>query len=362
MVITATETDPSVRSVTIPPLRIVFFGTPAFAVPSLEALLTARPHTVVGVVTQPDRPRGRGQKHSYAPVKARAIAAGLPLLQPERMKDDAFLQALSSWNADLGVVAAYGRILTDAILAIPRLGMINVHGSLLPRYRGAAPVHRAIIDGEISTGITIMRVVKALDAGPMLAKDHRAIGPDETSEEVERDLARIGSRLLVAVVDQIARGSARETAQDEALASYAHRLAKDDGIVDWTWPAARVHNLIRGLHPWPHAFGFLQGQRLILRRSAMATADPHRGRPATPDQEESDASVRITSHPPGTVVEAAGDRLIVATGDGLLRVLEIQSEGKRPMSAREFLAGHPVKAGERFTTHVRLKPDTTKAP
>src|SRR4051812_42134981 len=145
-------------------LRIAFFGTPAFAVPTLDALLAAAPHQVVGVVTQPDRRRGRGQKLSDAPVKARALAAGLPLLQPERMKDDAFLQALSSWRADLAVVAAYGKILTDAILAIPQLGMINVHASLLPRYRGAAPVHRAIIDGELSTGVTIMRVVKALDA------------------------------------------------------------------------------------------------------------------------------------------------------------------------------------------------------
>ena len=196
-------------------LRIVFFGTPAFAVPSLDALLGAAPHTVVGVVTQPDRPRGRGQKLSDAPVKARALDAGLPVLQPERMRDEAFVHSLTSWNADLGVVAAYGKILTDAILAVPRLGMINVHGSLLPRYRGAAPVHRAIIDGEIATGITIMRVVKALDAGPMLAKDHRPIGPEETSEEVERDLAKIGARLLVAVVDQIARGNGREEIQDE---------------------------------------------------------------------------------------------------------------------------------------------------
>jgi methionyl-tRNA formyltransferase len=161
-------------------LRIVFFGTPAFAVPTLDALLHSR-HTVVGVVTQPDRPRGRGQRMSDAPVKARAVAAGLLLLQPERMKDPAFLDALGALHADLGVVAAYGKILTDAVLATPRLGMINVHASLLPRYRGAAPVHRAIIAGEHATGVTIMRVVKALDAGPMLATVRMGIGPDETS-------------------------------------------------------------------------------------------------------------------------------------------------------------------------------------
>jgi methionyl-tRNA formyltransferase len=366
MVSTSPQADPRAPGATIPPLRIVFFGTPAFAVPTLDALLAAAPHAVVGVVTQPDRPRGRGHRLSDAPVKARAIEAALPLLQPERMKDEAFLQTLSSWTADLGVVAAYGRILTDEILAIPRLGMINVHGSLLPRYRGAAPVHRAIIDGEVSTGITIMRVVKALDAGPMLASDHRAIGPDETSEEVERDLARIGSRLLVAVVDQIAQGHARETPQDDALATYAHRLTKDDGIIDWTSAARRVHNLIRGLHPWPHAFSFVQGKRIILRRSAIATPGPkgpglHTSdetpveaidppRPKGPDVQAVEVDVgRVLLDPPGTIVEADGDRLIVATGDGVLRILEMQAEGKRPMGVREFLAGHRLTAGERFT-------------
>ena len=345
MVNTATQVDATLQGTTLPPLRIVFFGTPAFAVPTLESLLGAAPHTVVGVVTQPDRPRGRGQKLSDAPVKARALAAGLPILQPERMRDEAFLHGLTSWNADLGVVAAYGKILTDAILAIPRLGMINVHGSLLPRYRGAAPVHRAIIDGEIATGITIMRVVKALDAGPMLAKDHRPIGPEETSEEVERDLARIGARLLVAVVDQIARGNAHETIQDESLATYAHRLTKDDGVIDWDCPAVRIHNLIRGLHPWPHAFSFLGGKRFILRRSAVSI--PGAAEPGVPT---ADAAPRhATRQEPGTIVEADGDRLTIATGDGDLRLLEIQAEGKRPMNAREFLAGHRLAVGARFT-------------
>ena len=320
-------------------LRLVYFGTPAFAVPSLDALLRASPHTVVGVVTQPDRPRGRGHKTSDAPVKARALEAGLPLLQPERMKDPAFLDTLAAWNADLGVVAAYGRILTDAILAIPRLGLINVHGSLLPRYRGAAPVHRAVIAGDTSTGITIMRVVKALDAGPMLATGHRAIGPDETSEEVERALAILGSQLLAGAVDQIARGTAQDTPQDEAAVTYAHKITKEDGVVDWSWRAARVHNLIRGLHPWPHAFSFLAGKRFILRRSLVE--------PAT------------TNEQPGTILEADGDRLLIATGDGPLRIVEIQAEGKRPMTAREFLAGHRLTAGDRFNSTVRSKPDTT---
>ena len=189
------------------PLRIVFFGTPAFAVPTLEALLASR-HSVVAVVTQPDRPRGRGQKTTHAPVKAAATAAGVAVLQPDSMKDPGFVAALSALNADLGVVAAYGKILTDVVLAVPRLGMVNVHASLLPRYRGAAPVHRAIIAGERETGITIMRVVRALDAGPMLATARRPIEPDETSEDVERDLARIGAGLAVSTIERLVDGRA----------------------------------------------------------------------------------------------------------------------------------------------------------
>jgi methionyl-tRNA formyltransferase len=310
-------------------LRVVFFGTPEFAVPTLEALLQSR-HHVVGVVTQPDRPRGRGQKMSPSPVKVVAVAAGLPVLQPERLKEPGFIESLTALGGDLGVVAAYGKILTDAVLAIPRLGLINVHASLLPRYRGAAPVHRAIIAGEVETGVTIMRVVKALDAGAMIATVHRAIGPDDTSDEVERDLGRLGAQLLVETTDALASGTAVETPQDDAAATYAHRLTKDDGIIDWSRPAEDVHNLVRGLHPWPHAFTFLTGARLILHRSTLASA-------AT----KSDL-------PPGTIVEAHGNRLLVATGRGLLQVIRIQAEGKRPMSVRDFLAGHHLKPGDRF--------------
>src|SRR5581483_4358437 len=219
------EADARRQMVDAPRLRIVFFGTPAFAVPTLDALIASR-HPVAAVVTQPDRPRGRGHKVADAPVKARAAAAGIPVLQPERMKDPALLAQLRALHADLGVVAAYGRILTDDLLAIPRLGMINVHASLLPKYRGAAPVHRAVIAGESETGVTIMRVVKALDAGPMIASATRPIAPDETSDVVERDLAQIGARLLVAAVDDLAAGRASETPQDDTAATYAHRLTK----------------------------------------------------------------------------------------------------------------------------------------
>jgi methionyl-tRNA formyltransferase len=314
---------------TLSALRIVFFGTPAFAVPTLDALL-ASAHAVVGVVTQPDRPRGRGQHVADAPIKARASGAGVPILQPLRLKDPSFTDALRALHADLGVVAAYGRILTDEVLATPRLGMINVHASLLPKYRGAAPVHRAIMAGENETGVTIMRVVKALDAGPMLRSAHRPIGIDETSEQVESDLARLGADLLVRAVDDIAAGRARETPQDDAAAIYAHRLTKEDGIVDWRRPARCIHDQIRGLHPWPHAHAFVRGHRLILLRSSLTSEAPAAG-------------------DPGTIVEASGDRLIVATGDAPLRLVQIQAEGKRPMFVRDFMAGHRLSAGDRFT-------------
>jgi methionyl-tRNA formyltransferase len=310
------------------PLRVVFFGTPEFAVPTLDALLASR-HSVVGVVCQPDRPRGRGHKTSAGPVKSRAVAAGVPVLQPERLKDEGFLQSLAAFGADLGVVAAYGRILTDAVLAIPRLGMINVHASLLPRYRGAAPVHRAIIAGERETGVTIMRVVKALDAGPMLASAPRAIGADETSDEVERDLARIGAPLLVKTVDSLAAGTVPETPQDDSAATYAHRLTKDDAALDWRAPAAHIHNVVRGLHPWPHASTFLHGRRLILLRSSSS-------------DEPADAA-------PGTILDTKTGDLVVAAGAGRVHLVEVQAEGKRPMTAREFLAGHRVSPGDRFT-------------
>jgi methionyl-tRNA formyltransferase len=311
-------------------LRIVFFGTPDFAVPALQALHGSR-HPIVGVVTQPDRTRGRGQRGQPGAVKQFAVKHGLPVLQPERLRDDAFLKALRQLNADLGVVAAYGKILTDAVLQIPRLGLINVHASLLPKYRGAAPVHRAVMASEPETGVTIMRVVKALDAGPMLSKVTRAIDPDETSSDVERSLAHLGARALVESVDALAMGSTLETPQDESLATYARKLEKTDGIVDWSRPARVIHDQIRGLHPWPHAYSDLGGERLILLRS----------------QVDKDVN-RDPAIEPGTIVEASGDRLIVHTGSGVLRLLTLQREGRRPVSAREFIAGRRIPPGSKF--------------
>jgi methionyl-tRNA formyltransferase len=285
---------------------------------------------VCGVVTQPDRPRGRGQKVTDAPVKALASERGLPLFQPDRLREDSVADHLRSWNPDLGVVAAYGRLIPESLLQLPRLGMINVHASLLPKYRGAAPVHRAVIDGEPETGVTIMRVVKLLDAGGMFAKARRPIGPDETSDVVERDLAEIGAALLLDVVDQLAAGTAREEPQDDMLSTYAARLKKEEGLVDWRLPASYIHNRVRGLYPWPHAYTYLDGARLILLKTHV-------------DAEPADAE-------PGTVVAVSRDALHVATGHGgRIAVERLQPEGKRPMEVRDYLAGRPVTPGARLT-------------
>jgi methionyl-tRNA formyltransferase len=315
------------------PLRIVFFGTPDFAVPTLEALYSSR-HPVVGVVTQPDRARGRGHHSQPGPIKQVAATHRSTILQPTRLRDDEFLDALKALAPDLGVVAAYGRILTDAVLGIPTRGLINVHASLLPKYRGAAPIHRAVMAGDTLTGVTIMRVVKALDAGPMISTTAHPIGEHETSAEVERELARIGAGTLVQAVDALAAGTASETPQDEAEATYAHKIEKADGIIDWSRSARHIHNQIRGLHPWPHAYSDLLGERIILLRSEVERELP------------------AAQAPPGTVLDADPNRFTVQTGDGVLRLLTLQREGRRPLTAREFLAGRRIEPGARFLSSL----------
>jgi methionyl-tRNA formyltransferase len=312
-------------------VRIAFFGTPGFAVPTLRALLASR-HEVVVVVTQPDRPRGRGQRVTMGPVKALAVARGLPIEQPDKLTRDPWEARLAVYGAELGVVAAYGKILPEWLLALPPLGLINVHASLLPRYRGASPIHRAVMNGDSETGVTIMRVVKALDAGPVLATSTVPIGPDDRTDEVEATLADQGGALLVETVDRLAIGPVSEVAQDETRATYAPRLTRDDGRVDWTRPARVIHDQIRALHPWPHAFSFGPQGRLILHRSRVGSA--------------ADAAV-----PAGTVLPMTDpDALRVQTGEGVLDLLELQAEGGRVLPARIFLAGHALAAGDRLGT------------
>jgi methionyl-tRNA formyltransferase len=311
-------------------LRIIYFGTPEFAVPTLRRLLdqagAPASHEVVAVVSQPDRPKGRGHRLAPTPTKELAAASGVAVLQPERLKDEAFLREITALSPDLGVVAAYGRLLPDQLLSIFSLGLINVHASLLPRWRGAAPVHRAVIAGDRETGITIMRVVKELDAGASFKKVRRPIGPDETSVEVEWALADIGADALIEVLQEIASGRAHETPQDASLATYAAKITKAEGAVEWSLPAERLHNLVRGLQPWPLVSGRIGGARMLIHRTALTSA-------LSPDA-------------PGTIVRAEPERFEVAAGDGrVLRLLLIQPEGRRVMSAREFLAGHHLGPG-----------------
>ena len=311
-------------------VKTVFFGTPDFALPTLRRLLDS-PHRVVAVVTQPDRPRGRGRRVSASPVKSLAAEHALPVLEPERLASEPFRERIAAYGPDLAVVAAYGRLLPDPLLATPRLGTINVHASLLPKYRGAAPIQRAILAGETTTGVTIIRLVRDMDAGPMLAWRRRPIDPDETSTAVERDLAELGADLLLESVAALDAGTAVETPQDHGAATFAPRLSRDDGRIDWRRPARAIHDQVRGLHPWPHAFTHLDGARYLVLGSRV-------GAPA--------GAVDLA---PGTLLEAAGDRLVAAAGSGsTLAITEIQPEGRRPLGARAFLAGRRWTAGMRF--------------
>jgi len=312
-------------------VRVAFFGTPAFAVPTLRAILVSS-HQVVVAVTQPDRPRGRGQRVTIGPVKAVALEHGVPVEQPETLTREPWQSTLAVYAADIGVVAAYGKILPEWLLTVPPRGLINVHASLLPKYRGASPIHRAVMNGDPVTGVTIMRVVKALDAGAMLATLTVPVGPEDRTDQIEATLAEQGARLLVETLDRLAVGSIPEVEQDESLVSYAPRLTKDEGLVDWARSARAIHDQIRALHPWPHAFTFGPRGRLILHRSRVATG--HAG-----------------GAPPGTILLGiAPEALSVATGDGVVELLDLQAEGGKVLAARDFLAGHPLAAGERLGT------------
>ena len=313
-------------------MRILFFGTPAFAVPSLRALADS-PHEVVAVVTQPDRPRGRGQKLVPSEVKTAAAELGLDVWQPERLRGGDFEERVRASSADLGVVAAYGRILSGSLLALPRLGMINVHASLLPRWRGAAPVHRAVIAGDRETGVTIMQVVEALDAGPMLARLPTQIGTDETSGMLEKRLADLGAGLLVETVNAIARGPVTATPQTESAVTYAAKLERHESSLDWQQPAQVLHNLIRGLQPWPVAAAVLHGRRVMLRRSHAVPEQTHTAMP-------------------GTILNVEPEALVVAASAGVIHLFDLQPEGRPVMTIRDYLNGRHVEPGDRFERWV----------
>jgi methionyl-tRNA formyltransferase len=301
------------------PLRIVFCGTPAFALPSLRLLIAQTDWQVVGVVTQPDRPRGRGGETASPPVKEAALEAGIAVYQPERIKSESGHDYFRRVMPDVAVIIAYGQIIPASLIAIPRLGWVNLHGSLLPKYRGAAPVHWAIVRGETHTGLTTMQIDAGLDTGPILLKKELEIGADETSPELSARLAEAGAPLMVETLRGLERGEIRPIAQDNSQATLAPPLKKEDGRINWSLTAEKIYCQIRGVQPWPGAFTQFRGQRCSIWGKPMGGA--------------------ARTRPPGTLI-AEGSELFVACGDGAaLRLEFLQLEGRKRIAAREFANG-----------------------
>ena len=306
-------------------MRLVFMGTPDFAAASLEALLRSD-DSIVGIVTQPDRPKGRGQILTPSPVKLLAQREQIPLFQPLKMKDPEFLQALAGWKPDLIAVAAFGRILPPAILSLPPLGCINVHGSLLPKYRGAGPIQWAIINGETETGITTMLMDEGMDTGAMLLQEAVPITPDDTAGTLSPRLAELGGRLLVETIVRLKAGTLVPRQQDSSRATLAPLLKKEDGAIDWTLPATALANRVRGLSPWPGAYTTVAGGDSWTIWRALALPGP-------------------MTKLPGVIVAVTNEAIHVATGEGVLAVMELQPANSRRMAVSHYLAGHPVAVG-----------------
>ncbi len=310
-----------------PPWRIVFFGTPSFAIPTLQGLLEG-PDKVVGVVTQPDREKGRGRKVVISPVKEFALQHGLNPLQPEKAKEEAFQKALRDLQPDLMVVVAYGQILPKSILNIPKYGAVNVHASLLPKYRGAAPIAWAILNGENVTGVTTMVMDEGMDTGDILLQAEVPVGSDDTCQILHDRLASLGTRLLIETLERMKQGNIQPIPQDPSKATYAPPLKKEDGHIDWKRDADEIDRQVRALNPWPGAFTGLDGRLLRIYKGAV------REKPLTGKT--------------GSVVWVGADFIEVEAGRNAYIIKEVQLEGRRRMGIREFLSGHPISVGTVF--------------
>lgn len=306
-------------------MRVVFMGTPDFAVGTLEAVIKAG-HEVAGVVTQPDKPKGRGKNMQFTPVKEVAIANQIPVYQPLKVKEPEFIEELAKLNPEVIVVVAFGQILPKAILDMPKYGCVNVHASLLPKYRGAAPIQWAVIDGETESGVTTMLMDVGLDTGDMLKKTVVPLDKEETGGSLHDKLAVAGADLLIETLKELEAGTAvRKTKQDDSLSNYAKMLDKQLGCIDFSKSATEIERLIRGLNPWPSAFTGLDGKTLKIWS-------------ATVIDKEADGEF-------GEIVEVTKDEILVKTGKGLLQLNEVQLEGKKRMETDAFLRGYPVKVG-----------------
>jgi len=321
------------------PLRLVMMGTGSFALPTLLALYKTN-HQVVGLFTQPDR-TGRGHHHHVNPLKIAALERGTPVFQPKNVNDEQARNDLQSLNADLCVVAAYGQILSEELLQIPRLGAINIHASLLPKYRGAAPVQYAILGGETQTGVTIFQIEPKLDTGPILGIEKTDIGPKETSGELEGRLAEIAVGPTLKVIDRIESGMASSLPQDSSKVTRAPRIRKEQGAVDWSKSAEEIGFHVRAMQPWPNPYTFLeQENHSPLRLILLEVATVHNALEENPHLSK--------NVEPGTVVLADGNHLVVQAGSGAVEILLVRPQGKRDMTAAEFMHGHRVQVGSQL--------------
>ena len=322
-------------------MRIVFMGTPDFSVPALKALVEAG-HQVIAVVTQPDKPKGRGKEVQMTPVKIQAMEYGIPVYQPAKVREASFVEVLKGLEADVYVVIAFGQILPKAVLELPKYGCINIHASLLPKYRGAAPIQWCVIDGERETGITTMMMDVGLDTGDMLEKAVIPIEEKETGGSLHDKLSMAGGDLILSTLKKLEEGTLVRTPQTDEGTCYAKMLTKSLGDIDWNQDAVSIERLIRGLNPWPSAYTMWNGKTIKIW-----AADVIAGREAADFLSESGVSAE-TGTAPGTVVCSDKRGLVVCTGGGLLSIRELQMEGKKRMDTPAFLRGYPIPAGDVF--------------
>ena len=328
----------------MPPLKVIFCGTPAFALPSLRELIAQPDFQIAGVVTQPDRPRGRGKEVASSPVKEAAVAAAIPVYQPQKIRAEESHEYFRNAAPDVVVIIAYGQIIPARLIEIPRLGWINLHGSLLPKYRGAAPIHWAIASGETRTGLTTMRIDSGLDTGPTLLKYETEIAPNETAPELYARLAEAGAPLILETLRELASGTITPRPQDNSEATLAPPLKKEDGRINWSLPAQQIYNRIRGFQPWPGAFTtFRRKQCAIWGKPAPAATAPGTSPHSAPT-----TAAQADRETPGTI-RTSGVYVDVACGEATaLRLEFVQLEGRNKISAREFANGARFQPNERF--------------